>query len=387
MTNPHPRAKGFARTGAHRGLAVSLCLLFASPGLCAAAAAPVQGVTRVPLIPGLTLNGAASERQGDYESVLTVDAIDDAGTVHLTIAAQLPDPAGGKSRAVSFTRDVLAPDLKNGRSYKYLFTEGADEYPGSTAMGTSADVIADLRTLGKTTVTLDGQPGGLAGMLAGVLGTTLAASGKGAATGYLTGTGALHIVEPKPVPYSMIENDTVIFLPAWHLKGVFGSGDAPTSVEWYILDDPANALTLRFEFGKEKLEIVRISFPVENAAKTLERTLTDTRRAVVYGIYFDFNSDTIKPNSDSVLRTIAEVMNHHRDWIFNIEGHTDNVGGDVKNQDLSARRAAAVKAALIEHGLPGARLNTAGFGASAPLDANATLAGRARNRRVELTRQ
>jgi outer membrane protein OmpA-like peptidoglycan-associated protein len=365
----------------------SLCLLSASPWSWAAADAAIEGATRVPLIPGLTLNGAASERQGDYESVLTVEAIDAAGTVHLTIAAQLPDPAGGTPRAVSFTRDVRSLDLKNGRTYKYLFSDGADEYPGSTAMGTSAGVIADLRALGKTTVTLDGQPGGLGGMLAGVLGSLAGSEEKSLAMGYLTGTGALHAVEPKPVPYSMIENNVVISLPAWHLKGVFGSGGAQTSVEWYILDDPANALTLRFVFGKEQLEIVRISFPVENAAKTLERTLTDTRRAVVYGIYFDFNSDTLKPNSDSVLRTIAEMMNHHRDWILNIEGHTDNIGGDVKNQDLSARRAAAVKAALIERGLPGGRLNTAGFGVSAPLDTNATLAGRARNRRVELTRQ
>jgi hypothetical protein len=79
----------------------SLCLLSASPWSWAAADAAIEGAARVPLIPGLMLDGAASERQGDYESVLTVEAIDAAGTVHLTIAAQLPDPAGGNARAVT----------------------------------------------------------------------------------------------------------------------------------------------------------------------------------------------------------------------------------------------------------------------------------------------
>ena len=88
-----------------------------------------------------------------------------------------------------------------------------------------------------------------------------------------------------------------------------------------------------------------------------------------------------------MLRTIVDVMKKDPDWVLVVEGHTDNVGGDVKNQDLSSRRAAAVKAALVERGVSAARLNTAGYGASVPRETNTTLAGRARNRRVELTRQ
>jgi OmpA-OmpF porin, OOP family len=74
-------------------------------------------------------------------------------------------------------------------------------------------------------------------------------------------------------------------------------------------------------------------------------------------------------------------------WVLVVEGHTDNIGGDLRNQDLSSRRAAAVKAALVERGVSADRLNTAGCGASVPRETNDTLAGRARNRRVELTRQ
>ena len=185
----------------------------------------------------------------------------------------------------------------------------------------------------------------------------------------------------------MMVNDTLVPLSAWHVKGSFVQEGASVPVEWYILDDPKNALTLRFAFGKEKLEIVRIEFPVPNAAKTLESQLSAERRAVIYGIYFDFNSATIKPASNALLDTIAAVMNSHPEWLLNVEGHTDNIGGDARNQELSARRAAAVRTALVARGISEKRLTTAGHGAASPRDTNATLAGRARNRRVELTRQ
>lgn len=63
------------------------------------------------------------------------------------------------------------------------------------------------------------------------------------------------------------------------------------------------------------------------------------------------------------------------------------MGGDVRNQNLSAARAAAVKAALVERGVPEDYLDSSGYGASVPKETNNTIAGRARNQRVELTRQ
>ncbi len=70
-------------------------------------------------------------------------------------------------------------------------------------------------------------------------------------------------------------------------------------------------------------------------------------------------------------------------------GHTDSIGGSGNgNQILSARRAAAVKDALANrYGVAATRLDTGGAGDSQPLETNATLEGRARNRRVELTRE
>jgi outer membrane protein OmpA-like peptidoglycan-associated protein len=317
-----------------------------------------------------------------------VDSIEPDGSLHLSTSADVPDSSGGPPRAVSVTRTVTAADLRSGRTYKYMFyTGGEEEYPGTTAMGTSAAVLQELRSRGEASITLDGESGGIAGMMSSLLDMMPGSDDKGAAKGYLTAFSNLTLAEPRPVPFRVIVNDVPVSLPAWHVTGRFGEGNDAVDVEWYILDDPDNPLSLRFAFGREQLEIVRIEFPVENEAKALEAVLAEDKRAVLYGIYFDFSSATLKPQSDAVLRTIVDVMKKHPEWVLVVEGHTDNIGGDVHNQDLSSRRAASVKAALVERGVSANRLNTAGYGASVPRETNATLAGRARNRRVELTRQ
>jgi hypothetical protein len=344
-------------------------------------------LTAIPVIQGLTLVRAASERQGDYESTLTVDGLDSDGALHLNASADLPDPAGGKAKAVTFNRDVSAADRKHARTYKYLFSNGAQEYPGTTAMGVSADVIKDLRVAGKASITLDGQLGGLAGLLGGLLDAVPDADGKRPIGSYLSASGVIHLVEATPVAYPMIVNDAVVSLSAWHVKGEFVEGGAAVPIEWYLLDDPDNAMTLRCAFGKDRMETIRISFPVESPVQSLQTALAKDHRAVVYGIYFDFNSATIKPQSAAVLRTIAAVMKKNPDWVLTVEGHTDNIGGDAANQDLSSRRAAAVRTALVLLDVPALRLLASGFGSSVPRDTNTTLAGRGRNRRVELTRQ
>jgi OOP family OmpA-OmpF porin len=356
--------------------------------LCGAGTAVSGAATiAIPLVQGLTVVGAASERQGDYESTYVIDALDADGTLHLDTSAELPDPAGGKAKPVSFSRAVSATDREHARIYKYMFSTGPQEYPGTTAIGTSAAVVNDLRTAGNASITFDGQTGVLGNLISGFLALIPGADSPKPADPYFSGSGTIRAVESKPVAYPMLVNDSLVSLAAWHVKGDFAQGAASVPIEWYILNDPTNPLTLRFAIGKDKVEIIRISFPVENPTKSLETSLERDHRAVIYGIYFDFNSATIKPQSATVLSTIAEVMKKNPAWALTVEGHTDNIGGDAANQDLSARRAAAVRAALIQLGIADERLLASGYGASAPRDTNATLAGRARNRRVELTRQ
>lgn len=111
-------------------------------------------------------------------------------------------------------------------------------------------------------------------------------------------------------------------------------------------------------------------------------------RVATQGIYFATGSDRIRPESTPTLKEIAAMLAAHPDLALLIEGHTDDTGAAAANQSLSERRAAAVKAALVElHGIAGARLTTAGFGSTKPAAPNTTAEGRQANRRVELVRQ
>ena len=168
---------------------VPFARILGDAGVAAAVAAASPVV--IPRIPGLTLIHAVSERQGDYESTLNVESLDAVGVLHLTTSADLPDPAGGKPKPVSFNRDVSSSDRDQARTYKYMFSTGAEEYPGTTAMGTSAAVIKDLRTGGGAAVTLDGEMGGLAAMLGGLLQMVPGANSNQASTPYLSAAGTI----------------------------------------------------------------------------------------------------------------------------------------------------------------------------------------------------
>ena len=114
--------------------------------------------------------------------------------------------------------------------------------------------------------------------------------------------------------------------------------------------------------------------------------LVQSGRSRIYGINFDSDSDHIKDESKPTLDKIAAMLKAKPDWKLTIEGHTDSTAAAAYNQTLSERRAAAVKVYLVAAGIDGARLTTAGFGASRPVATNDTALGRSQNRRVELTK-
>ena len=109
-------------------------------------------------------------------------------------------------------------------------------------------------------------------------------------------------------------------------------------------------------------------------------------RIVTHGITFDTNSDVIKPESGPTLRTILKLLQDNPTVRFEVQGHTDDQGGPAVNGPLSDRRAAAVRTWLVGQGVDGKRLVTKGFGATKPMDTNATQEGRANNRRVEFVK-
>jgi outer membrane protein OmpA-like peptidoglycan-associated protein len=102
-------------------------------------------------------------------------------------------------------------------------------------------------------------------------------------------------------------------------------------------------------------------------------------------VRFDFDKSDITPTAIPILDRVAESMNAHPEAFFEIAGHTDSVGTFAYNFLLSARRAAAVRNYLIRQGVPAYKMTAVGYGEGFPIAPNATVEGRALNRRgIEL---
>ena len=121
-------------------------------------------------------------------------------------------------------------------------------------------------------------------------------------------------------------------------------------------------------------------------ANPVAEALGETCRVPLYGILFDFDKATLKPASDTVLGNILAALKDDPALSLTVEGHTDSVGGDDYNLDLSQKRAAAVVDWLFANGVDQGRLAPSGMGEAAPVASNDTADGRALNRRVELVK-
>jgi outer membrane protein OmpA-like peptidoglycan-associated protein len=120
-------------------------------------------------------------------------------------------------------------------------------------------------------------------------------------------------------------------------------------------------------------------------ADAMAKGLGDKGHIALYGIYFDTDKATIKPESAPTLAEMAKLLNGQPKLNVFIVGHTDSQGSFDHNMTLSRQRAEAVAAALVRsYKIARARLRTAGVGYLAPVGSNATEDGRALNRRVEL---
>ena len=102
-------------------------------------------------------------------------------------------------------------------------------------------------------------------------------------------------------------------------------------------------------------------------------------------VTFAFNSANIDPQFYTVLNDVAGVLREYDQTVVEVAGHTDNIGSDEVNQRLSEQRAGAVARYLSAQGVDPQRLITVGGGKRYPIASNDTEAGRAANRRVEIT--
>ena len=99
---------------------------------------------------------------------------------------------------------------------------------------------------------------------------------------------------------------------------------------------------------------------------------------------FDFDKAFLRPENRELLSRIAGILLTSRDYAIYVYGHTDDVGSDHYNLELSERRAQSVRDYIVEVGVDSALIETRGFGKTKPLAAGTSTEARARNRRVEI---
>ena len=101
-------------------------------------------------------------------------------------------------------------------------------------------------------------------------------------------------------------------------------------------------------------------------------------------VLFDTASSNLKPGAREKLARLSGILVSHEGLRLAVEGHTDSVGTDAYNQGLSERRAASVRAYLVDQKFTATSVGAAGFGEGQPVATNDTASGRQQNRRVEL---
>lgn len=331
--------------------------------------APASGQS-VPIRAGLVIVTAAHQDAGDYESIKTVGAVTpDSVVIHYNATTPGPDPT-----TAYLTRVVRRADLRNAQRFNAQWiTDDPPVFPGSTVIGLSTAMLDALVTTGSTAMRMGLTQGELFADRAWYAGT-------------------ITRVEPGPVAFPVLLNGRRVMLPTVHARGRLVAGGDAIDAEFWVLRDTTDPLVLRWTAGRQALQVVRIDEPPSGAAasRSLGDALQDAAggcRTELSGIYFAFASAQLEPESDTELAAIAAVLRAHPVWAITLAGHTDSIGDARRNLELSQQRAAAVKDALvIRYHVSGTRITTTGFGSAQPVESNTTLEGRARNRRVAISR-
>jgi outer membrane protein OmpA-like peptidoglycan-associated protein len=283
------------------------------------------------------------------------------------VTPQSADINYSSSRGTLAVRRVLAADRMTARTMVLGF---GIKMPliieGTTALGTSAAVLEELRQTGQAGAAL-------------VYNEALA-----------TMLGRFTLAEKRVMLPVVVEGE-LIKVPAVHAVGSFADGKKKAAGDFYFLDNKNNPILIQYsvQFTGEKTprteRIVRVTAGASERT-AMEQALATIRTYDLYGIHFDFAKATIRRDAATLLNEIAVTLKNNPLWTLEITGHTDSIGEPGFNLKLSRARADAVKAALVKRGIASDRLQTDGVGQNEPKATNKTLQGRAINRRVELTR-
>jgi outer membrane protein OmpA-like peptidoglycan-associated protein len=148
----------------------------------------------------------------------------------------------------------------------------------------------------------------------------------------------------------------------------------------------AEADKARQAAARAEAEKAELRSQLLNQLNSILQTRDSARGLIVNmsDVLFDTGSYTLKPGAREKLAKISGILLAHPGLTLQIEGHTDSVGTDEFNQQLSERRADSVRDFLAENGVPASTITARGFGKMQPVATNDTADGRQRNRRVEL---
>jgi outer membrane protein OmpA-like peptidoglycan-associated protein len=343
---------------------------------------------RIPLVTGLVLGSVLHSPLGEREDVLEIASADTSGVHYAwherTITAEGDTTTGFRKRF------VRANDLAGAPRFDDIFGKDEQIRPGFTALSLSSAVYRELRDAGSAPFSMIVTPfegrdlTATATPLSGLL-----------APPRVRYKGSLIRLSPGPEPFPLLVNGRRAELPALHLKGSFADGLRRSEWDLWVLADSGHPLLLKSVLQGEVFQMVRADLPAElpatagrlEGARVMEEQLDEKCRLELPGVYFAFGTAAIDPISDRALAELAQALAPHPEWTFTVEGHTDSVGTAAANQALSRRRAEAVRARLAErHKLDTHAWGAVGYGATRPKEPNATIEGRARNRRVELVR-
>ena len=199
-------------------------------------------------------------------------------------------------------------------------------------------------------------------------------------------SGKVTDVYGKPIPAEIVWQNLETGKPVKKLKNAKDTGTYQVELQFgnkygfYAESDGYYSISgnidLTDEKGTQYIHQDIVMTPVKDILK-------GKASVVLKNIFFKFDSDSLLPESFSELNRLVEFMKKHPEIDIEIAGHTDSIGAEDYNMDLSRRRANSVKNYLISQGIDSKRLIARGYGESRPIADNGTPEGRAMNRRVE----
>lgn len=155
-------------------------------------------------------------------------------------------------------------------------------------------------------------------------------------------------------------------------------------------DYALNVSQSKYLFFSENINLAEVSTASKPFLMSIElspvpeaTTEVNMQPVILRNVFFDSGSDRLRPESYSELNRLKALLDENPGLKIRINGHTDNVGSDSENLNLSTQRAKAVFDYLIQQGVNAGRLGYAGFGETRPIAPNDTPEGRQQNRRTE----